>query len=149
MLARLPLGVIGGLTMAMLAGGCSTVSDIVGLEHAGVQPDGSYKLTEAEQASDCRGLVERIEINLAAMEKLQTRIPVEQEALPGTMVAVFEQISGSPDGGSKSARLYRESEVRARTLNETLRGKDCHRIDIDARIRSWEQQPNPPARQGA
>jgi len=138
-LARLPLGVIGGLMMAMLAGGCSTVSDIVGLEHAGVQPDGSYKLTEAE----------RIEINLAAMEKLQTRIPVEQEALPGTMVAVFEQISGSPDGGSKSARLYRESEVRARTLNETLRGKDCHRIDIDARIRSWEQQPNPPARQGA
>lgn len=114
--------------------GCTTVADLAGVERAGIQADGSYRLTAQEVGASCRDLAERIETLLAEMQPLKSRIPGEQAAMPATMAAVLDKISGHPDGGSASARRLRNAETRARALDASARAKGCTPVDLEARL---------------
>lgn len=132
------LVLVAGVTL----GACSTVHDIAGLPRAGPQSDGSYILTSSESSMDCRSLAERVEVALDGMSKAAAKIPKEKEALPPTMLGVFERALGGVDQGMTSARKLREGELHVRALAAEQARKGCATsADLEARIAATRPQP--------
>lgn len=117
------------------------MTDLAGVPHVGHQPDGGYVLLASERDLDCRRLASEVELGLSDMEKAKGRINTERDALPKTLVSVYGRMFDGPDGGLKSAESYRRSEQRVRGLNEQLRAKGCHTVDVDARVMAFDLAP--------
>lgn len=132
--------------VASIAGGCSTMTDLAGISHAGHQSDGSYVLLASEQGLDCPRLKDQIEIALKDMEKAKRGIDAERAEIPKTLVGVYGRMFGGTDGGLKSAENYRRSEQRVRALNAQLGANGCQGVNVDAHIMAFDLAPmNDPA----
>jgi hypothetical protein len=144
---RLLTGVL--VMLAGLAGGCSTMTDVAGIPHAGHQSDGGYVLLASETKLDCRRLANEVEFGLKDMEASKTRIDAERDAMPTTLISVYGRMFDGPDGGLKSADSYRKSEQRIRALNGQLAEQGCQPVDVDARIMAFNLAPMNVAKTGS
>jgi hypothetical protein len=137
----LRLGACLLVVTAGLAGGCSTVSNLAGLDHAGYQPNGGYVLLASEQQLDCRRLSDEFELGLKDLQQTRSQIASERNAVPTTLVSVYGRMFGGANGGLKSAMRYDQMESRVRALNQRLAAKRCHSVDVDARIMAFDLAP--------
>jgi hypothetical protein len=112
---------LGALALA----GCSTAQDLVGIERAGYQNDGTYVLTNQEENLGCRQLQERSQSLQEQMQALPGQAMEQMQALPNTVSRAWKRLVGAPGDGVPAIEQYNEVKAESIALNQTAARKGC------------------------
>lgn len=118
---------------ACLLAGCSAYQATRSEDDGGHQPDGSYVLTQAEHAQDCRGLKSWIQGYADSVRKLGLQQAGRQPAKTGSIFSGLARLSGQRQADPITQSICNKYAVIA-AMNRELQERGCEAVDVSATI---------------
>lgn len=131
-MGRAALHFICVIVVAVALAGCSVYKASRSEDDdGGHQPDGSYVLTAAEQAQDCRGLQSWIRGYADSVRKLTMQQAVVQSETPRSLFSGLTRLSGQREATGTAETMCRQYAVML-AMNRELADRGCEMVDIAA-----------------
>jgi hypothetical protein len=107
------------------SGGCTTMTDLAGVQRTGYQPNGTYVLSPDEESLACRQIQQRLDILSNRITNLPNAAAREQEGNPTTMLGVFGRMFGGEGGGLKATADFQRASAESDALKALAARKKC------------------------
>jgi hypothetical protein len=134
----LPAGLLAGCSASLGVGqGTGFGTGVAGetAPRAGYRSDGSYVLTQEEQAFDCRQLGFAADRSIQQINAMPIQAQQQRDAPPSSVVHAVARLSG---GGIPVVDEFDRERARLQAIGQLLGQKSCPRIDLDAKTKAAE-----------
>ena len=102
------------------------------LESGEVQPGGSYEMSAAEKAMDCKRLTGSMQITVSRLKGASGR--TEPSAVASTAQKMTAPVLGGSTVGADPQDSYARERAKLEAYNRELAAKGCKTLDIEAEL---------------
>ena len=121
-------------------GACAAAGPLSTGTVPGLQPDGTYVLTDAERSKSCRHAADLLEAALTKMEALPAEAKKQRDQPPSTIAATYARLTGSADDKVAAEREFALERARVGALQTSLVEQRCPvLVDYGARLASLDK----------